>query len=49
MKTTSEEKKIDVELEYEIYLSNSNDGNGNDFVDGKPLKTFEEFKAMVQS
>ena len=29
--------------EYEIYLGCANDGHGNDFTTGLPLKTFEEW------
>ena len=31
------------ENEYQIYLSCCDDGNGNDFRTGQPLKTFEEW------
>lgn len=30
--------------EYEIYLANADDGKGNDFTTGKPLKTYEQWK-----
>lgn len=29
--------------EYQIYLGCADDGNGNDFRTGKPLKTYEEW------
>jgi hypothetical protein len=29
--------------EYNIYLSCANDGKGNDFTTGKPLKTYDEW------
>ena len=29
--------------EYQIYLSCANDGKGNSIVDGKPLKSFDEW------
>lgn len=29
--------------EYQIYLACADDGNGNDFLTGRPLKTFEEW------
>jgi len=29
--------------EYEIYLACADDGKGNDFTTGKPLKTYEEW------
>lgn len=29
--------------EYEIYLTCADDGNGNDFTTGEPLKTYEEW------
>ena len=29
--------------EYQIYLSCADDGNGNEFMTGKPLKTYEEW------
>ena len=29
--------------EYQIYLSCANDGSGNDFISGKPLKTYDEW------
>jgi len=29
--------------EYQIYLSCANDGKGNDFISGKPLKTYDEW------
>lgn len=31
------------EDEYEIYLACADDGKGNDFTTGLPLKTFEEW------
>lgn len=31
--------------EYEIYLACANDGKGNDFTTGQPLKTFDEWMA----
>ena len=33
------------EQEFEIYLGCADDGNGNDFTTGEPLKTFEEWMA----
>lgn len=29
--------------EYQIYLSCADDGNGREFMTGKPLKTFDEW------
>ena len=29
--------------EYQLYLDLADDGNGNDFTTGKPLKTYEEW------
>jgi len=29
--------------EYELYLDLADDGKGNDFTTGKPLKTYEEW------
>lgn len=29
--------------EYELYLDLADDGHGNDFTTGKPLKTYEEW------
>tara|TARA_R110002167_G_C12144379_1_gene600605 strand:+ start:56 stop:211 length:156 start_codon:yes stop_codon:yes gene_type:complete len=29
--------------EYQIYLSCANDGKGNDFISGQPLKTYDEW------
>lgn len=29
--------------EYQIYLDCANDGKGNDFTTGKPLKTYDEW------
>ena len=29
--------------EYEIYLTCADDGNGNDFTTGQPLKSYEEW------
>jgi len=31
------------EDEYKIYLSCADDGNGNDFTTGKPLKSYDEW------
>jgi len=31
--------------EYQIYLSCADDGKGNDFTTGKPLKTYDEWVA----
>jgi hypothetical protein len=31
--------------EYQIYLSCANDGNGNEVMTGRPLKTYEEWLA----
>ena len=31
--------------EYQIYLACADDGEGNDIVTGKPLKTYEEWLA----
>jgi hypothetical protein len=31
--------------EYQIYLSCANDGKGNEFMTGRPLKTYEEWLA----
>ena len=28
---------------YQIYLACANDGNGNSIIDGKPLKSFEDW------
>lgn len=33
----------DNDSEYQIYLSCANDGKGNDFTTGEPLKTYEEW------
>lgn len=32
-----------LEQRYEIYLADADDGNGNDIMTGKPLKTFDEW------
>jgi len=33
----------DNDSEYQIYLGCADDGEGNDFTTGKPLKTYEEW------
>ena len=33
----------DNDSEYQIYLACADDGEGNDFTMGKPLKTYEEW------
>jgi hypothetical protein len=32
-----------LDQEYNNYLSSADDGNGNDIITGKPLKTFDEW------
>ncbi|WP_258089514.1 hypothetical protein [Serratia liquefaciens] len=35
----------DNDSEYQIYLACANDGKGNEFMTGKPLKTYDEWLA----
>ena len=35
--------RSDNNREYQIYLTNADDGKGNEFMTGKPLKTYDEW------